>query len=159
VVGRRSRQKEADVSSTVIFLLALKDHVETRDHLLASERASERARVRAPWGRGDSTLSLTPSVLPGKLPVASIHPGVALCARAPVYMRFRPPRAQYRTVPVFHATRLARLVRLDEIASQVICRSFLLSASRTRGTKEGPGPKGEIRNVRSFVDAFPACAR
>jgi len=48
VVGRRSRQKEADVSSTVIFLLALKDHVETRDHLLASERA----RVRAPWGRG-----------------------------------------------------------------------------------------------------------
>jgi hypothetical protein len=47
VVGRRSRQKEADVSSTVIFLLALKDHVETRDHLLASERA----RVRAPWGR------------------------------------------------------------------------------------------------------------
>lgn len=28
VVGRRSRQKEADVSSSVIFLLALKDHME-----------------------------------------------------------------------------------------------------------------------------------
>jgi len=121
VVGRRSRQKEADVSSTVIFLLALKDHVETRDHLLASERASE--RVCALGGaRGDSTLSPTPSVLPGKLPVASIHPGVALCALCARVYEIPAPRARFsrdasRTAARLHPELFAEFILVERFQS------------------------------------------